>query len=63
MVMFYQRFSNVYDNVSFSYKWREDKILEDVSLSIEDNIKIGNIEAKRKQVIEAAKKASIHEFI
>ena len=31
--------------------------------SIEDNIKIGNINASREEVIEAAKKASIHEFI
>ena len=31
--------------------------------SIEDNIKIGNINATREEVIEAAKKASIHEFI
>lgn len=31
--------------------------------SIEDNIKIGNKNATREEVIEAAKKASIHEFI
>lgn len=31
--------------------------------SIEDNIKIGNLNATREEVIEAAKKASIHEFI
>lgn len=31
--------------------------------SIEENIKIGNKEATREEVIEAAKKASIHEFI
>lgn len=31
--------------------------------SIEDNIKIGNMNASREEVIEAAKKASIHEFI
>lgn len=31
--------------------------------SIEDNIKIGNKNASREEVIEAAKKASIHEFI
>ncbi|MPQ43510.1 amino acid ABC transporter ATP-binding/permease protein [Clostridium tarantellae] len=31
--------------------------------SIEENIKIGNSNATRKQVIEAAKKASIHNFI
>lgn len=31
--------------------------------SIEENIKIGNKEATREKVIEAAKKASIHEFI
>lgn len=31
--------------------------------SIEDNIKIGNLNASREEVIEAAKKASIHDFI
>lgn len=31
--------------------------------SIEDNIKIGNMNASREEVIEAAKKASIHDFI
>lgn len=31
--------------------------------SIEDNIKIGNLDASREEVIEAAKKASIHDFI
>ncbi|MBO1687417.1 ABC transporter ATP-binding protein [Clostridium butyricum] len=31
--------------------------------SIEDNIKIGNLNASREDVIEAAKKASIHDFI
>lgn len=31
--------------------------------TIEDNIKIGNIKATREEVIEAAKKASIHDFI
>ncbi|WP_294155966.1 ABC transporter ATP-binding protein [uncultured Clostridium sp.] len=31
--------------------------------SIEDNIKIGNMNASREEVIKAAKKASIHEFI
>lgn len=31
--------------------------------TIEDNIKMGNIKASREQVIEAAKKASIHDFI
>ncbi len=31
--------------------------------SIEDNIKIGNKDASRDEVIKAAKKASIHEFI
>ena len=31
--------------------------------SIEDNIKVGKIDATREEVIEAAKKASIHEFI
>ncbi|MGN1342194.1 MAG: ABC transporter ATP-binding protein [Bacilli bacterium] len=31
--------------------------------SIEDNIKIGNLNASREEVIEAAKKASIHELI
>ena len=31
--------------------------------SIEDNIKIGKLNATREEVIEAAKKASIHEFI
>ncbi|MGL5244614.1 MAG: ABC transporter ATP-binding protein, partial [Sarcina sp.] len=31
--------------------------------SIEENIKIGNSDATREQVIEAAKKASIHKFI
>ncbi|MDU1404037.1 ABC transporter ATP-binding protein [Clostridium sp.] len=31
--------------------------------SIEDNIKIGNLNASREEVIEAAKKASIHNFI
>ncbi|KOR23853.1 ABC transporter ATP-binding protein [Clostridium sp. L74] len=31
--------------------------------TIEDNIKMGNINASREQVIESAKKASIHDFI
>ena len=31
--------------------------------SIEDNIKVGKLDATREEVIEAAKKASIHEFI
>ncbi len=31
--------------------------------TIEENIKIGNINATRQQVIDAAKKASIHDFI
>ncbi|WP_027636371.1 ABC transporter ATP-binding protein [Clostridium butyricum] len=31
--------------------------------SIEDNIKIGNLNASREEVIEAAKKVSIHDFI
>ncbi len=31
--------------------------------TIEENIKMGNIKASREQVIEAAKKASIHDFI
>ena len=31
--------------------------------SIEENIKIGKLDATREEVIEAAKKASIHEFI
>ena len=31
--------------------------------SIEDNIKIGNLNASREEVIESAKKASIHDFI
>ncbi|GAA0064565.1 ABC transporter ATP-binding protein [Clostridium sp. CTA-1] len=120
----------VYDNVSFSYQGRKNKILENVRLSInekekiaivgesgtgkstfvkllmrfwdvnkgdifigensiknietknlrknqtlisqetflfnetiEENIKMGNIKASREQVIESAKKASIHDFI
>ena len=31
--------------------------------TIEDNIRIGNIHASREEVLEAAKKASIHDFI
>ena len=31
--------------------------------TIEDNIKVAKLDATREEVVEAAKKASIHEFI
>ena len=43
-----------------SYMTQETFLFED---TIEENIKIGNLNATHEQVVEAAKKASVHDFI
>lgn len=57
---------NIHDINTSSLRKFKSYVTQDTYLfhtTIGDNIKIGNLEATKEEVIEAAKKASIHDFI